>query len=132
MCKIKIRYKRTEGDIIVGKYELLEDYVHFVEIEGTYSVYKADIENNKLTIYAGYIWNGPSGPAIDTENFMRGSLVHDCLYKFMRQGKLSSKFREYADKLLYTICRADGMCRFRATYVWLAVRLFAGRYARPK
>jgi len=34
-----------------------------------------------LCIREGYSWDGPSGPAIDTVDFMRGSLVHDALYQ---------------------------------------------------
>ena len=35
--------------------------------------------DGRLEIADGYAWDGPSGPAIDTKNFMRGSLVHDVL-----------------------------------------------------
>jgi hypothetical protein len=34
-----------------------------------------------LTVKKSYAWDGPSGPTIDTKNFMRGSLVHDALYQ---------------------------------------------------
>ena len=38
-----------------------------------------------LTIRKGYAWDGPSGPTIDTKDFMRGSLVHDALYQLLRE-----------------------------------------------
>jgi len=41
-------------------------------------------KNGTLTIKKGYAWDGASGIAIDTCNFMRGSLVHDALYQLMR------------------------------------------------
>jgi len=54
-----------------------------------------------IKIKKGYAWDGPSGPTIDTLNFMRGSLVHDALYQLMREDHLDSKnYREPADKLL--------------------------------
>lgn len=81
-----------------------------------------------LTVQAGYCWDGPSGPALDTPNFMRASLVHDALYQLIRLGELSPKHRVHADQLMYTLCRADGMGRFRAHYSYYAVCLF-GRYA---
>jgi hypothetical protein len=59
------------------KYQLLRDYKyqtairlnHDVKIQGfiTLSI------NGLLTIAKGYAWDGPSGPTIDTKNFMRGS-----------------------------------------------------------
>jgi hypothetical protein len=62
-----------------------------------------------LAVTKGYAWDGPSGPTFGTENFMRGSLVHDALYQLMRQGHLDpDKYRETADDLLRTMCREDG------------------------
>jgi hypothetical protein len=81
-----------------------------------------------LRIKKGYCWDGPSGPTIDTESFMRGSLVHDVLYQLMRDGHLIKEYREYADRFLRIICLEDGMARWRAWYVYYAVRWFAGRY----
>ena len=77
-----------------------------------------------LTIKAGYAWDGPSGPTFDTPDFMRGSLVHDLLYQMMRLGQIDLFHRDYADKLLGEICRADGMPAFRASYTVSAVKIF--------
>lgn len=82
-----------------------------------------------LTIQKGYSWDGASGPTIDTDSFMRGSLVHDSLYQLMRDGKVDRKHRQYADELLRDICIEDGMYRWRAAYVYWSVRLFAGSAA---
>ena len=80
-----------------------------------------------LTVFPHYAFDGPSGPTVDTKTFMRGSLVHDALYQLMREGKLDRKYRKRADELLREICLEDGMNRFRAWYVYKAVR-FAGRW----
>jgi len=72
-----------------------------------------------LHIRAGYAWDGPSGPTVDTKNFMRGSLVHDALYQLMREGLLPRSYKEYADQLLKAICLEDGMWRIR---VWWVVK----------
>ena len=85
-----------------------------------------------LTIKAGYAWDGASGPAIDTANFMRGSLVHDALYQLMRMGKLNgNKHRKTADLELKNICQKDGMSAVRAWWVYTAVRSFGKDSARP-
>ena len=83
----------------------------------------------RLRIKNGYAWDGPSGPTIDTKNFMRGSLVHDVLYQLMRMGTLDIKWRDQADKELKRICLEDGMSNIRAWYVYKCVRLFAGKAA---
>lgn len=89
---------------------------------------KLDV-GGRLIIFPGYCWDGPSGPAIDTKNFMQGSLVHDALYQLMRQGFLDQKWREQADKELKRICIEDGMSKIRASWVYWAVRTFAKRCA---
>jgi len=83
-----------------------------------------------LRIKAGFLWDGPSGPTFDTESFMRGSCYHDALYYLMLIGMLKDKNRKKADKLLRKHCREDGMSRFRAWYVYRAVRAFGGSHAR--
>mgnify|MGYP000297565203 CR=1 FL=1 len=78
-----------------------------------------------LTIKVGYAWDGPSGPTVDTKNFMRGSLVHDALYQLMREGHLNENIhRPVADKLLRKLCREDGMTAVRAWWVYQAVKNF--------
>ena len=86
-----------------------------------------------LQLKSGYAWDGPSGPTIDSTNFMRGSLVHDALYQLIREGFISSaKFREKADKLLRKTCREDGMSALRAWWVYRAVRTCGFASASPK
>ncbi|OHD24880.1 MAG: hypothetical protein A2Y38_16240 [Spirochaetes bacterium GWB1_59_5] len=85
--------------------------------------------NGMLIINGGYAWDGPSGPSFDSKNFMRGSLVHDALYQLMREGKLSERWREMADRKLQRICIEDGMWKIRAWWVYRAVRDFGGSSA---
>jgi len=89
-------------------------------------------ENGVLTIKAGYPWDGPSGPTIDTRNFMRGSLVHDVLYELMRQEYLPQSFRDTADRILQRICIEDGMSKIRAWWVYVGVKLGGGPSAAVK
>ncbi len=86
-----------------------------------------------LTLNKGYAWDGPSGPAIDTKNFMVGSLVHDALYQLMRKRRLNPEFyRDIADRLLQQICIDDGMWKVRAWWVYKTVSMFAGPAADPE
>jgi len=85
-----------------------------------------------LTIKAGYAWDGPSGPTIDTRNFMRGSLVHDALYQLMRKELLSLDEKERADLELKRICLEDGMSSLRAWWVYKGLNRFGTRSTLPE
>ena len=85
----------------------------------------------KLTIRKGYAWDGASGPAIDTRNFMRGSLIHDALYQLMREEVIPRNERKKVDKILREVCLSDGMSGFRSWYVYKGVRIFGASSARP-
>ncbi len=119
------------------KYQIVEDYSIDIPI-------KPDSEAvspsgfiqlstvGKLTIKKGYAWDGPSGPTIDTLNFMRGSLVHDALYQLMREEKLDYKdCREPADRLLQNMCKEDGMSSIRAWWVYKGLRIGGDPAANP-
>lgn len=122
MTKDRIRYRKGY------KYQLADDYIVKTRVTG----YKAKSEffylspDGWLSINSGYAWDGPSGPAIDTLDFMRGSLVHDVLYQAIREGLLPQEMRELADQELRRICIEDGMLSVRAWWVYYSVRLAGG------
>jgi len=127
---MKIKYRSLKG----YKYQLTERYIVDVnlfdfDIETQFIVLKT---NGQMLIGAHYAWDGPSGPTIDTKNFMRGSLVHDAFYQLMREGHLSCEYRWHADRILREFCIEDGMSKLRAWYVYKSVRWFAGACAKPK
>ena len=80
-----------------------------------------------LTVADGYCWDGASGPAVDTRNFLRGSLVHDALYQGIREGLLTPAHRHTADLILFAIIRQDGMPWVRAKWVLWAVNRLGPR-----
>ncbi|XDD49991.1 hypothetical protein AB3N59_16750 [Leptospira sp. WS92.C1] len=134
----QIKYKNFQN----YKYKLVEAYNFQTEIKPDVFLFigKPGIKNfvelspsGLLGINAGYAWDGPSGPTIDTKSFMRGSLIHDALYQLMREEKLDRGiYRERADKLLREICLKDGMNSFRAYYVYRFVRWFGESSAKPE
>jgi hypothetical protein len=85
-----------------------------------------------LTIAKGYAWDGPSGPTVDTKNWMRASLVHDALYQLMREGFIDLTLRAKTDDLMYAHLREDGMSRPRARTAYYGVRIFGEKHARPR
>ena len=118
------------------KYQLAEDYQTRIGIKPEQFILtpwiRLDIDG-MISIVAGYAWDGPSGPTLDTADSMRGSLVHDALYQLMREGHLDAKtHRRAADRELWRICVEDGMLKPRADVWYAAVRLAAGNMALPE
>ncbi len=108
------------------KYELLEDMeVPVPELVQTIRTRYIVLSCSFLIVRAYYAWDGPSGPTFDTKTFMRGSLFHDALCQLIAEGLLDKKYRKYADQLLRQIILEDGMSKFRAWYVYQAVRLYS-------
>lgn len=120
MAKPYIKY--TDG----WKYKLEEDYVCETGIKNHAAVteYLVLELDGRLTIKEGYAWDGPSGPAIDSKDFMRGSLVHDALYQLIRDKHIPESLRDDADLALRKCCEEDGMWTVRAWWVYKAVRAF--------
>lgn len=117
------------------KYQLKGNYSVQISIKPNAAIdteYLALTIAGLLTIKKGYAWDGPSGPTIDTLNFMRGSLVHDALYQLMRERHIDHDlYRETADRLLQEMCKEDGMSSLRAWWVYQGVRFGGGPAADP-
>ena len=117
------------------KYQLSEDYSARIRApqDDIVTPFVVLAKSGDLTVKKNYAWDGPSGPTVDTRNFMRGALEHDALYQLMRLGLLDAQeWRSFADDRLRDVCIEDGMSRFRAFYVHKAVRWFAASHARPR
>ena len=84
-----------------------------------------------LTIFAGYAWDGASGPTYDSKSSMRASLVHDAGYQLIRLGMLPHDTRKQWDELFHRICVEDGMWKPRAWLWFNAVRGFADPATDP-
>jgi len=120
--KPKIKYKKRRK----YHYNLHEQVIYKTGIKLKSDKEKGYLKLKKdgtLIIRVGYSWDGATNPAIDSKNFMRGSLVHDALYQLIREGILNPNQRERADKILYSICRQDGMNKIRAWWVLKGVRI---------
>jgi len=107
------------------KYELLEGMEIPVEINRMITSKYITLSPGLLKVKAHYAWDGASFIARDTKNIMRASLFHDALCQLIGDGPLDKKYRKYADQLLRKICLEDGMSKFRANYVYFAVRMYS-------
>lgn len=114
------------------KYQLESDYTVKTSVKPERSIHLfwcSLATDGMLIIRKNYAWDGPSGPTFDTDNFMRGSLIHDALYQLMREGCLPFDFRRAADDELYFACIEDGMSKLRAWWVYQGVRRFGAEHA---
>lgn len=130
------------------KYRLQENFYKQLVV-----TLKRDIECGLITltkdglliIRAGYSWDGASG-AWHNKTIAEGALVHDALYELLRnayddlllavepemQTWNFMTFREWADSTFIKLCLKNGMSKWRAWYVYRAVRKFGYYSARCK
>lgn len=88
------------------------------------------INGNHLKVKAGYTWDGASGVAIDSDNFMVPSLIHDILLQAIREGLLNLDRFNHSNKELRLQCRERDMSVFRAWYVYQAVEMFGKKFTK--
>jgi hypothetical protein len=81
-----------------------------------------------LTLEAGYAWDGPSGPTLDTPNSLRGSAIHDALYQLMKLGLLDMRWFEESNRELLRWLKKDGMWYIRRRAWYRAVQLYGEEY----
>ena len=116
------------------KYRLYADYSYYVDIA---ALQVSPSEYIKLTqgyifIKKGYTWDGATDPAIDTKNFMIGSLVHDALYQLIREGVIDKDDKDKCDVILRDICLEQGMSRIRAWWVYQGVKRFGHKAIKSR
>lgn len=92
------------------KYVLDEEYAELIPI------YPNDHIDTKwvvltigglLTLKAGFGYDGPSGPTIDTRSAMRAAAKHDGIYRLLRLGLLDERWRLTADEIYESDCIKD-------------------------
>lgn len=81
-----------------------------------------------LTVYEGAPWDGPSGPAVDSPDFMDASLAHDYLYHGIALGIIPKSERKNADLTLIYQAQIHGMSWTRRQWVYWGVRIGGGSH----
>ena len=113
------------------KYQVYEDYSIQTTVKPKEIIFLDFIvleENGMMHIKKGYAWNGANFPAIDTKNFMIGSLIHDALYQLMDEGYLDPViWKPRADKELVRLTWNDEMSKLRCWWVFKGVNYGGGR-----
>lgn len=108
------------------KYQLAENYSVATPITG-YSIKNSYFQidpDGRVTVFAGYAWDGASGPTFDTKNSMRASLIHDVFCQCMRDQKISYVlWQDLINDVFRNMCIEDGMSSFRAWFWHFGVNL---------
>lgn len=103
------------------KYQLMNEVMFHTNIklgEGIDTTFISLRANGVLIVRKGYASDGPSGPTLDTNDFMRGSLAHDAIAELCRKEFLDADmWFDVANKMLLDICKQDGMPWWRLAYV---------------
>lgn len=87
----------------------------------------------RVTVAPGYVWDGASGPTIDTPDSVCAALGHDVMYELMRGGLLGRYiFKPVADMWFYKRLQVDGMLQYRAWAWYRAVCTFGGPGTLPE
>ena len=88
------------------------------------------IRNARMYFEPGFLWDGPSGPIVDTVDWMVPSLAHDGLYELMRAGKIPLSFRRNADRQMAVMLKDARMSWIKRVYSYLGVRIMGGARIR--
>lgn len=109
-----------------GTYTLLEAYTAQTFVMGeTASCEECSLlANGQLIINKGFVWDGPSGPAVDTANTLMPSALHDGLYRLIRLGYLLKHNRLNADKSYRDSLKTWGVSWWRRTMHFKGVDWF--------
>jgi len=120
MAKMKIYYKSGY------KHQLSRDYSEATPITGCNitTLYIELSPDGRLTLFAGYAWDGASSILPDLKCLMRPSLKHDGFYQLMREGLLDNKYRPVVDAIFASDCCVDGVWPWLASLFETCLRLF--------
>lgn len=110
------------------EFELLKAHTEIISITG-YDYEDDFVKLNHqgfITVKTGFKW-GASSLTVDTKSSRRASLIHDAIfymsYKGVFQGPFSKDIMHESNSILYHMCLADGMWRWRAKAWFEALEL---------
>ena len=137
-----INYRSLNGRLHGGmKYQLIDDMVQISLPSAFHSIHPVKNRvlyqnwekvafitpyGSRLRIYAPYRWNGANA-AIDSADFMEGSMVHDVLCDMIEKGILPLSLWGPSADVMRRINKQEKMPWLRRQYTWFFVRLHGVR-----
>lgn len=123
---MKLSYQRAD------KHVTTKDFFIKTEIKpkqtATLGKIKLTIEG-VLLIDRGFRWNGANGIP-DAKVFMRGSCVHDALYKLIENNLLPDSEKRKADHIMAQCFHEDGLPKPIAKLAYCLVKAFGGFFIK--
>jgi len=127
-----IKYKSISQEVTGYKYELMEAKGRYLGDE----FLGYDIEQGKTSLTTegfmfaapGFQWDGASG-AVDSADFMEGSMYHDIACNYFDAGLLPMSLWNAAAAMMRDINEDEKMPWIRRQWTWAAVR-FWGKIKR--
>ncbi len=117
----------------VGGYRLAADYSAPTRVKGinviSDDLYLILASSGALLIKEGYIFDGASGPMVDTINSSAAALIHDGLYQLLRTNKIPKRMRKLVDLTFRDLLAAGGVGFIRRWYAYTGVKFFGGIFA---
>lgn len=91
-------------------------------------------DNGWMHFRAGYCYDGPSGPTIDTSDSMRPAACHDSPYQAARLGHIQQdeELRHRVNVFFHEFLLFEGMCPIRAQLWYEAVEVGAKEAWKPE
>jgi hypothetical protein len=86
--------------------------------------------SGRLTVFAGFVWDFGSGPAIDTPSVVRASLAHDALCLLTNRRLIPWRYRAVADAFYRDLLKQYGTSMPRRWWHWAGVRAYSEMVAR--
>lgn len=117
-------------DISQYKYQLIEDITIPVSVNAGVTAGLIELKPYSLTIRAGYLWDGASGPTIDCDESMLASLMHDAMYQLLRHGYISQDHKDTTDLDFHKILLDAGMMELRSDLYYKGVKYFGAGSSR--
>ena len=117
------------------KYQLSRDYTTYTNIHPKKKIETDFISlttDGCLTIKKGYAWDGPSGPTVDDDTNIRGSVAHDAKYQLMRLQLIPQSYRKLSDQEMKNDLEEDGMKWLRRELWYWGLRIGGSSSASPK
>ena len=125
------------------KYKMVHNYsvqLDFAPEEDIRWDYYTFSKRGVLMLYRGYMWDGVSGPMIDTKNTMRPGGIHDAGFRMIRRGHMPVSSKHNWDLAFKNTLKEDWAPKtifgnmwncIRAEYAYQGVNLFGASSCRP-
>lgn len=115
-----VKYVEANKGYVVSEDIEYDTIVYGFDIDREYFTLRPD---GTLRVRKGFFWDGATG-ALDTDNFMDASLVHDIFCILVNEGRVPRWIQALADEMMRLMTLKHGMPWIRRMWTYLVVRFY--------